>query len=306
MFINELRTEFEAQKVSKAQYIENCGKVHQNLFDYADLLPQTAIDAITIKDGKVLMHSRLADVTIESPPGDLRSPPLEALNFGSYENTEHQMMFSLLEPKHVIFDIGANIGWFTCHYACCLKMSRVFGFEPIPSTFYFLQKNIARNVPDNTQVFNFAFGEEDGSLSFFYTPRLLGSTSSVKKDDFPDAVECKCPIYRIDSFVAEHGVCPDFIKCDVEGAEFSVFRGAENLLKTNPPVIFSEMLRKWAACFDYHPNDMIAWLAEFGYHCFSIAGERLCRFERMTKDTIETNFVFLHGEKHSNKIDQLT
>jgi hypothetical protein len=34
---------------------------------------------------------------------------------------------------------------------------------------------------------------------------------------------------------------PDFIKCDVEGAEVEVFRGADNLLNERPPIILCEM-----------------------------------------------------------------
>ena len=34
------------------------------------------------------------------------------------------------------------------------------------------------------------------------------------------------------------------------------------------PIIFTEMLRKWAAKFGYHPNDIINYFSNFGYNCF--------------------------------------
>ena len=44
----------------------------------------------------------------------------------------------------------------------------------------------------------------------------------------------------VDEYVRKSGA-PDFIKCDVEGAEVEVFRGAEKLLTEKRPIILCEM-----------------------------------------------------------------
>src|ERR1700686_4154369 len=44
----------------------------------------------------------------------------------------------------------------------------------------------------------------------------------------------------VDEYVRKSGA-PDFIKCDVEGAEVEVFRGADKLLNERPPIILCEM-----------------------------------------------------------------
>jgi Methyltransferase FkbM domain len=44
----------------------------------------------------------------------------------------------------------------------------------------------------------------------------------------------------VDEYVRK-SAAPDFIKCDVEGAEVEVFRGAEKLLKERRPLILCEM-----------------------------------------------------------------
>jgi hypothetical protein len=64
------------------------------------------------------------------------------------------------------------------------------------------------------------------------------------------------------SFVAKNNAKVDFIKCDVEGAELFVYQGAKATLMQQKPIVFTEMLRKWAAKFDYHPNDIIALFDE--------------------------------------------
>jgi FkbM family methyltransferase len=45
----------------------------------------------------------------------------------------------------------------------------------------------------------------------------------------------------LDDFVRNFGVAPDFIKCDVEGAEVEVFRGARRLLAEKRPGILCEI-----------------------------------------------------------------
>ena len=86
---------------------------------------------------------------------------------------------------------------------------------------------------------------------------------------------------------------PDLIKCDVEGGELKTFLGARNTLAEHRPVVFTEMLRKWAARFHYHPNDLIAFFATLDYVCYRIENGALTPMPHMTDDTAETNFFFI-------------
>ena len=54
---------------------------------------------------------------------------------------------------------------------------------------------------------------------------------------------------------------PDFIKCDVEGAEVEVFRGAERLLHERPPLILCEMHG------DKNRRTLLKSFADLGYRC---------------------------------------
>lgn len=65
------------------------------------------------------------------------------------------------------------------------------------------------------------------------------------------------------------------------------------------------MLRKWAQHFGYSPNDIIDWFAALGYGCFTVHGPRLTPLGRMDDETAETNFFFLHAEKHAPRIAEL-
>jgi len=98
----------------------------------------------------------------------------------------------------------------------------------------------------------------------------------------------------------------DAIKLDVEGGELAALQGAMRVLTEHRPMIFSEMLRRHARAFGYHPNDIIALMTSLDYICFRIAGDRLTPFEKMEEDTVETNFFFLHRLAHAPIIEAFT
>jgi hypothetical protein len=105
--------------------------------------------------------------------------------------------------------------------------------------------------------------------------------------------------------VTETGIVPGLIKCDVEGAELMVFRGGAETIATAKPIVFTEMLRKWAAKFGYNPNEIIDWFAALGYGCYTVRGSRLEVFGAMNEATAETNFFFLHRVAHASRIAEL-
>ena len=117
--------------------------------------------------------------------------------------------------------------------------------------------------------------------------------------------EVVCPVDTLDHFVKEQGVERiDFVKCDTEGAEKMVFAGGAHVFRELRPVVYTEMLRKHAARFDYHPNEIIEMFAGWGYGCYTSESERLLPFEKMDESTVETNFFFLHREKHRELLEK--
>jgi hypothetical protein len=69
--------------------------------------------------------------------------------------------------------------------------------------------------------------------------------------------------------------------------------------------VFAEMLRKWSEKFNYHPNEIIELFRSIGYGCFHVTNNKLKEIAEMTDETIETNFFFLHLEKHVNELNEL-
>jgi hypothetical protein len=109
----------------------------------------------------------------------------------------------------------------------------------------------------------------------------------------------------LDQWTSNQQVRPDFIKCDVEGAELLVFRGGRETLLRDKPIIFAELLRKWAKPFGYHPTDMLDYFRQLGYLCYAVSDAGARRLEEVTDATPETNYAFVHAEAHRSTIAAL-
>lgn len=236
----------------------------------------------------------------------------EAIFIGT-EGEEIPFMSRFIPRGGTIFDIGANVGRVSLSLAKANEDSIIYAFEPVADTFAGLERNIRLNGREGQiKAYHMGFYSERGDLKFFVPAASEAASLRPITDTYyfkegnqglgepqERSEEVICPIDTLDNFVEEHGIKNiDFIKCDTEGAEKMVFAGGARVFSQMCPVVYTEMLRKHGARFDYHPNDIIAMFKEWGYCCCTSAGERLIPFETMDETTTETNFFFLHEEKH--------
>lgn len=305
MNIAELKTAFTTGMLEKHRYIELAyGNFHQMLFDYAASLSETDIREITITASNVVFTVRSSGVKIRSQLGDHRSPPFETINFSDFEPAESQMMSKLFDGYSTFYDVGANIGWHSLNLAARYRNAQFFCFEPIPETYAELKENISINSFTNITPYNIALSDNNNLANYFYYQSCSGNASAVDLSERADVVTIPCRQVSLDNFQAEIEALPppDFIKCDVEGAELRVLLGALKTIKTAKPIIMAELLRKWSKRYDYHPNDIFDLLSGLGYLSFTTDGCHLSRFNRMNDDTKETNFFFLHKDIHQDQV----
>ncbi len=139
---------------------------------------------------------------------------------GLYDYNNMQFIRWLLRDGGALFDIGANIGSYTL-LASEQPQAEVYAFEPHPETFRRLSGNVALNRRDNVHAVHAALGSQDGTVAL--TDRPGSSINHVT--DRPDDKSILVPVRRVDSYCREWGVCPQFVKLDVEGHEYEVLRG---------------------------------------------------------------------------------
>jgi len=305
--LQEFRDQHLSGVLNKPEYIQKMYQFHHSqLFEYAKYLAQTDVGSIEIRDDTVIMTSRKYGIKMQCPEGDHRVAPIESLNFQSYEEKDANMILKLVPEYSVVLDVGANMGWYSLLIARHVKGCKIHAFEPIPKTYSFLTKNIELNQATNVAAHHFGFSNQRNDLTFYFYPEGSGNASSANLSERKDAELITCHVEKLDDFVNANNLHVDFIKCDVEGAELFAFQGAIQTLQLDQPIVFTEMLRKWAAKFNYHPNEIFKFFSTLGYRCFYGDGAYLIELSEMTDETEETNFFFLHSDKHSQIIKSLS
>jgi len=164
---------------------------------------------------------------------------------GNVEPALDREIPGLLRPGQVVYDLGANIGYYALSTARLVgPEGRVFAFEPDPENARLLEDAIIANGLTNVTVVRAAAWSSTGEVTFERADATQSSTRGVGKVVEGTAAGANetvvVPAVALDDFVQEHPA-PHFIKSDVEGAEVEVFRGAGRVLADRHPTIICEM-----------------------------------------------------------------
>ncbi|MCB9683112.1 MAG: FkbM family methyltransferase [Alphaproteobacteria bacterium] len=302
----DLLAAYEAGRLPKAAFIAQMFDHHRLLAAYADRLADTAIARIEIRRGEVVAvlangPSMIIDDT------DTRSIPLEMLHWGDFEPVERSILMAMIDDGATFFDVGANMGWYSMLAATERHDVALHAFEPIPATHARLQRHLALNGLDE-RVTTWPIGLSDtrGQATFYFDPAMTGNASGRDLSGAPGVQQVTVQLTTLDDFTRDHGLQVDVLKCDVEGAELKVLQGGVATLRRDKPALMVEILRKWCKPYGYHPNDILTLLRGLGYEVFvAHAAGRLVPFGEVDDDTVETNYFFLHPDRHAARIAQL-
>jgi FkbM family methyltransferase len=144
-------------------------------------------------------------------------------------------MINTVRPGMVCLDAGANIGYFTVLMAeLAGPTGKVYAAEPIPETRRYLQQNIAINGFDaTTTVIGDALGAESSQVNLFVPPGEPKNALILDADSYQGWEKHTVAVKPIDDLGLER---VDFVKIDVEGAEYAVWRGMQKTLDRNPGI----------------------------------------------------------------------
>lgn len=311
--VENLRKEYASatEKKVRMEIAEKMFEKEQEVFEVCEFMKNNPCKEICIRQNEVYATYDIQGIPIcmVLDKTDMAAVPYTILLKGFYEQPEFNMVMKLLsyfEEHFRVFDIGANLGWYGINIKKKYPGCTVDFFEPVPNTYHRLQRNVELNDIMECTVNNIGLSDTTGTMRFFYDTVASGASSMANLRELPTTKQIDVQMKTMNEYVAENSIeCLDFLKCDVEGAEFLVYRGGEKVIAKYQPIIFSEMLRKWSAKFQYHPNDIIDFLHEIGYQCYVIQNGWLQTFNHVDEDTVETNYFFLHKEKHSEIIQEL-
>lgn len=192
---------------------------------------------------------------------------------GVYEPNVTAVFRRLLKPGMSVVDIGANIGYFTMLSATLVGASgHVLAIEPNPRNIRMLEASRRINQFAHVTPLQAAAGRETGLL-VLNTAYSNGTTSSVS-DDVGRLLEAEtvgCVV--VDAIVAQ-GRKIDFIKVDVEGAEYNALLGCTKTIAMHRPVILSEFSPGMLSGISGITGpDYLAWLMGIGYRVSVIGAD---------------------------------
>jgi FkbM family methyltransferase len=193
---------------------------------------------------------------------------------GAFEPRILRTYSSVIHSGDVVFDIGANIGAHTLHFARLVgPAGRVFAFEPTEYATAKIRLNLAINpdlarrvnfqqrflVADNTEAlpasvaarWPVANDHDDLDADHLGKPEKLAHAMALTADDFCEAEN----LSRL-----------DFVKIDVDGHEYPVLRGFRRSLERFQPLILIELapvLYKDARASEF--DDYVRFIAGLGY-----------------------------------------
>ncbi len=180
------------------------------------------------------------------------------------EQPEQDAMRRVVAPGDVALDIGANMGIHTVLLAKLIgPRGKLFAFEPNRTLLPPLRRTVD-GLP-NTSLHTCALSDQAGQSAFFVPADDTKASLANWTDEAIDGIarEEICERRRLDDMVAEGTIAqPDFIKCDVEGAELLVFRGARGVLdRPDAPIVLFEVNAYTARGFGFDTSDAKDFLA---------------------------------------------
>lgn len=172
----------------------------------------------------------------------------------------------------VMIDVGANVGDTARRMLEEFPGATVHAFEPAPETFKLLQARVAGNP--RIKTYPVACGSSVGSIDFHVTANnwcssVLPPSDLGKRyygDWYATKQVVKVPLTTLDRWASEHHINRvDFIKCDAQGFDLEVLKGATGVLQNGVRAINCEcqFAPEYEGCATFSQVDR--FLAEQGY-----------------------------------------
>ena len=178
-----------------------------------------------------------------------------------------------IHPEAVCIDIGAHAGSWLFPLARLAPRGQVIGFEALPYYARTLKLTAQLLRVRNVTVVNQAVTAERCSVPIkwkdSYGKRLTGYTHIATGDEIKEAV-IDVQGDSIDNYLAQQEYKIQFIKCDVEGAEYGVFLGARKVLARDRPVVYTEFVEHYLNRYGRARSDILMIFNELQYSAYAL------------------------------------
>ncbi len=145
--------------------------------------------------------------------------------------TDYLIGSGVIKKGDVVLDVGANIGYYVLIESQLVGANgKVYAVEPVQDNRELLKKNLQLNNVKNVDTFQLAFGECNEE-SEIYVSSSCNLSSMNKNTAGGKIIGVQCITKEtVDTFLKNKPL-PSFIRMDVEGYEYEIFKGMTQTLK---------------------------------------------------------------------------
>lgn len=193
---------------------------------------------------------------------------------GFYDSDVTLFLLKYFKESGDLLDVGSNIGYYTSLFTQIASTdAKIVAFEPTPSTFSVLEKNVGTLSKVATE--QIALSDRSGTVMFFdYGHRhgVFNSTQAQPLAFLKDKGEqIEVQTNTLDSWCQKTNTKPSLIKLDTEGTEAGILREGTHTLRTYAPVILLEVGggEAWAQ----NTKECLDILSSHNYHFFELSND---------------------------------
>lgn len=240
---------------------------------------------------------------IEVHPGDPASRSAYFLGFYERETTLWTIDFIKKTKPSVVFDVGANFGYFM--YLCTTESIKptIYSFEPDPYNQEWLKRNIELNsLKQSVKVIEKAVSSKNSRVSFIPSSPEDGKTLWSRIDSSKDSGESTIEVDAIslDAFCLENSIdSVDLVKIDIEGAEGFAIEGMKNGLRDK---IYKNILLEvhpYALSEEHSPSNLVKVFTDNGYAAYQFKQS----YNNVNVDKQSETYKLEWSEKYLEKVD---
>jgi len=190
-----------------------------------------------------------------------------------YDRLTKLIMKRVLSTQSNCIDVGCHKGEILTIMLKAAPQGKHYAFEPIP----YLYDNLKKHFDGKATILPYALADKNGKSSFQLV-KNAPAYSGIKKRkyaiDSPDIEKIDVILKKLDDVIPLSSKI-DFIKIDVEGAEFGVLKGGINLINKDKPHIIFEFGLGASEYYGTKPDDI--------YNFFSNAGFKISTLKSFIK-----------------------
>jgi FkbM family methyltransferase len=211
-----------------------------------------------------------------------------------------KMLVSARQP--MIFDVGANVGKTALKYRSIFPNSLIHCFEPFPDSFKLLSEALAQDGDSKTHllalsdvvgVANLSVNQSKATNSLLPSDRRAAQYWGGNWLETEAEIEVKTD--TIDEFCKQHKIDRiDILKLDVQGAEYSVLKGAHQMLTRQAiDIVYMEMITAPTYIGQRKLHEYLELFATYDYEIFDFYNSLHKNSRLIQTDNIMVSSKFL-------------